>query len=477
MTKSFYWHDYDTFGIDPRSDRPVQFAGIRTDEDFNVIGDPLVIYCKPATDVLPHPEACLVTGITPQLALEEGIVEAEFFKLINAELSRPGTCSLGYNTLRFDDEVTRFGFFRNFIDPYAREWKNGNSRWDIIDMVRVTYALRPEGINWPMKDSGVPSFRLEELTAANGIAHESAHDALSDVHATIAMARLIRDKQPKLYDYLYQHRDKQWVLNTLNWIEKNPVLHTSSRYGSDVGCTTMVVPIARDAKNKNAVWVYDLRHDPADFMKLDASALAQCMFSTRDELESNDLPRFPVKQVHANRSPVLAPINTLTPEAADRIRLDKELCLKNLETLLAWNELPDLLLQATSQQEWPEPFDPELTLYSGNFFSDADRRIMEQVLQSTPEELSKAHYVFEDRRLPEMLFRYRSRNWPESLTASEKEEWEDFRYDRLSNEQAGGGITLAEFDLRIEKLREEYAQDGRKISVLNQLVAYREALL
>jgi exodeoxyribonuclease-1 len=477
MTKTFYWHDYETFGVDPRRDRPVQFAGIRTDEDFNIIGDPLVVYCKPARDVLPHPEACLVTGIIPQLAEAEGVVEAEFFKLINAEFSQSGTTALGYNTLRFDDEVTRFGFFRNFIDPYAREWKNGNSRWDIIDMARVTYALRPDGINWPMKESGVPSFRLEELTAANGISHESAHDALSDVYATIAMAKLIRDKQPRLYDFLNQHRDKQWVLNTLNWVEKKPVLHTSSRYGSAIGNTSMVAPVARDAKNKNAIWVYDLRHDPSDFQNMDAIALAECMFSSRDELDKKGMVRFPVKQVHANRAPVIAPISTLTPEAAERIQLDKTSCMKNLEILQSWGELPDLLLEAANQQVWPEPFDPEQTLYSGAFFSDTDRRTMEQVLEATPEDLATGHYVFDDRRLPEMLFRYRARNWPETLNESELEEWEAYRVNRLTSEEAGAGITVSEFDQRIEDLGEAYMDDDQKMEILEQLVEYRQELI
>ncbi|MBT3411535.1 MAG: exodeoxyribonuclease I, partial [Halieaceae bacterium] len=204
---TFYWHDYETFGADPSRDRPVQFAGLRTDADLNPIGEPLVIYSRPANDFLPHPQACLVTGITPQKALAEGLPEAEFIRLIHAELAAPGTCGVGYNSLRFDDEVSRYTLYRNFYDPYGREWQNGNSRWDIIDMVRACYALRPEGIEWPLREDGQPSFRLEALTAANGIAHEAAHDALSDVHATIAMARLIKTKQPRLYDYVLKHRD------------------------------------------------------------------------------------------------------------------------------------------------------------------------------------------------------------------------------------------------------------------------------
>jgi len=198
---TLYWHDYETFGIDPKRDRPVQFAGIRTDEALNIIGAPLVIYCQPANDFLPSPQACMITGISPQLALKEGVNEAEFISRIHAEFARPGTCTVGYNNIRFDDEFTRYTLYRNFYDPYAREWQNGNSRWDIIDLLRVTRALRPAGINWPERDDGQSSFRLEELSKANNIAHDAAHDALSDVLATIEVARLIKARQPVQTDF------------------------------------------------------------------------------------------------------------------------------------------------------------------------------------------------------------------------------------------------------------------------------------
>jgi len=259
---SFYWHDYETFGTDPARDRPVQFAGIRTDEALNIIGEPLSIFCKPADDVLPQPEACLVTGITPQIAMEKGVIEANFIHQIHEQLSQPGTCGVGYNSIRFDDEVTRYTLYRNFYDPYAREWQNSNSRWDIIDMVRLTYALRPQWIEWPMREDDKPSFRLEELTLANGIKHEAAHDAMSDVYATLAMAKLIRGKQKKLYDYVFEHRNKRLVLQQLNLKEMKPVLHVSGMFPGEYGCLAMVVPLAQHPTNKNGIIVYDLRHDP-----------------------------------------------------------------------------------------------------------------------------------------------------------------------------------------------------------------------
>ncbi|MBY0445058.1 MAG: exodeoxyribonuclease I, partial [Burkholderiales bacterium] len=129
---TFYWHDYETFGINPRRDRPSQFAGIRTDAELNEIGKPLNIFCKPAPDYLPDPESCLLTGITPQQCLENGVDEFEFAARIEAELATPDTVGLGYNSIRFDDEVTRFMFWRNLIEPYSREWQNDCSRWDLL---------------------------------------------------------------------------------------------------------------------------------------------------------------------------------------------------------------------------------------------------------------------------------------------------------------------------------------------------------
>jgi exodeoxyribonuclease-1 len=273
--QTFYWHDYETFGVDPSRDRPVQFAGIRTDAELNIIGEPLMLFARPSRDVLPQPQACLVTGITPQQALAQGVPEAEFIARIHEQLSQPGTCGVGYNSIRFDDEVTRYALYRNFYDAYAREYQNGNSRWDIIDMVRLTHALRPEGIEWPRGEDGAVSFRLELLTAANGIGHAAAHDALSDVEATIALARLIRDKQPRLFDYALKMRSKQAVLAELDMAAMKPVLHVSGMFGAARNNIGLVVPISRHPRNKNEIICYDLAIDPAPLAELDADALRQ----------------------------------------------------------------------------------------------------------------------------------------------------------------------------------------------------------
>ena len=379
MSNSIYWYDYETFGIDPRQDRIAQFAGLRTDEDLNIIGDPLVIYCKPADDVLPDPQACMITGITPQKALADGLIEAEFIATIHQEFSRPGTCLAGYNNIRFDDEFTRNTLYRNFYNPYSHEWQHGNSRWDLIDIVRLTRALRPEGITWPTDDSGYPSIRLELLTAANNISHEAAHDAMSDVYATIALAKLIREKQPRLYDYMYPLRKKQAVSTQLNLHSRAAVLHASSRYSAERGAIAMVMPICMHPVNKNGVVVYDLATPPDDFIAIDAEEIAARLYTPAAELP-DDAPRIPLKVVHLNKCPVVVPLNTMDSASAARLDIDIEKCEQHRTRLL---EHIDMLAGKTREifasQNFPPTSDPDLQLYSGGFFSDADYARMDTI--------------------------------------------------------------------------------------------------
>lgn len=478
---TFYWHDYETFGADPSRDRPVQFAGVRTDEALNIIGDPLEIFCRPANDFLPHPMACLVTGITPQHALEHGVPECEFIAQIHAELSKPGTCGVGYNSLRFDDEVTRYTLYRNFFDPYAREWQNGNSRWDIIDMVRTTHALRPEGIEWPLRDDGLPSFRLEDLTAANGIGHEAAHDALSDVHATIAVARLIRDSQPRLYNYLLENRDKRSVMAMLDIPGMKPVLHVSGMFGAQRDNIALIVPLALHPDNKNEVICYDLSADPQRLFDLSASELAALLYKRADELLEGET-RLGLKSIHINRCPVLVTAKMADPATAQRLGIDGDVCRAHLaalrEHVANHGSTFTSKLQAIYGERKFEPItDPDRMLYSGGFFSANDRRVMDQVRELGPEELGQTSFAFEDKRLPEMLFRYRARNFPQSLSVDELALWEEFRFGRLTEPEHGSGLCMDEFQADIEARMESGELTEPQRALMEQLLDWADGLL
>jgi exodeoxyribonuclease-1 len=457
-TQTFYWHDYETFGTDPRRDKPVQFAGVRTDFDFNIIGDPLVVYCKPSADCLPHPDACLITGITPQYAEQKGVCEAEFTRLIHEQLAQPNTCTVGYNSLRFDDEVTRNCLYRNFYDPYAREWQNGNSRWDLIDVVRAARALRPDGIEWPVNEEGGPCFRLDQLTRKNNIAHEAAHDALSDVYATIAITKLVKLAQPKLYQFLLQHRGKVEAFNLLQLGSFKPVVHISGKYPAVKNCLAIVLPVCKHPVNSNGVIVYDLSVDPEPLLSLTVKEIQQRIFTATADLPEGSV-RIPLKTVHINKCPVLAPVSVIRPEDAQRLDIDMAICYANIDKIKAASGLAEKLAAVFNGQAYAEQeSDPDLEIYSGGFFSDQDKNQMVKIRGISPEQLANSEFRFIDSRLPEMLFRYRARNYPETLDSDELQRWYEFCINRLTGRQTGAGIVLDSYFNRLEELcRGEYA--------------------
>ncbi|OYT99708.1 MAG: exodeoxyribonuclease I [Burkholderiales bacterium PBB1] len=472
---SFFWHDYETFGVVPRRDRPAQFAGLRTDADLNEVGEPVTLYCQPASDTLPDPESCLLTGITPQVCMARGVPEHAFAAAIEAELARPGTIGVGYNSIRFDDEVTRFLFWRNLIDPYAREWQNQCGRWDLLDVVRCAYALRPDGIVWPKHEDGRPSFKLEHLTVANAIAHEAAHDALSDVRATVALARLIKDKQPKLWDFCLRLRKKDAVIEEMANAQKagQPFLHVSGMYPPDRGCIALVWPLAPHPTNKNEVIVWDLAEDPSVLQTLNAEAIRQRMFSRTDALPEG-VTRLPIKTIHLNKSPVvIGNLKTLSPEMAARWGLDMAQARKHADVAAQQTALLAGL--------WPEVFerpaaaskpDVDEDLYGG-FVGNDDRRLLQRLRGLPPPTLAEQRPAFADQRLGELLFRYRARNFPQTLTEAEQQQWHEHRASRL-HDGVGGGLTLAAFFERIDQLGDALPDpdDERAQGILGDLVDY-----
>ena len=468
---SFFWHDYETFGRVPRRDRPAQFAGVRTDAELNEIGEPVMLHCQPAGDSLPDPESCLLTGITPQHCLEHGVPEHAFAAAIEAQLAKPGTVGVGYNSIRFDDEVTRFLFWRNLIDPYAREWQNGCGRWDLLDVVRATRALRPEGITWPTHDDGRASFKLEHLTAANGLAHEAAHDALSDVRATIALARLIRAQQPRLWEFCLKLRRKDAVIAEIG--SGRPFLHVSGMYPPERGCVAIVWPLSPHPTNKNELIVWDLSVDPGELASLDATTIRERMFTRADELPEG-VTRLPIKTIHINKSPVVVGnLKALSPEMAARWGIDVAQALRHAEAAVQQG--------AAIAGLWPEVFarpapaqapDVDEDLYGG-FVGHTDRGRLQRLRELAPEQLAAKRLAFDDARLEEIVFRYRARNFATTLTSDEVARWEEHRVRRL-HEGEGGALTLQVFFDRIDALNE--SSDERGQAILESLYDYAEQI-
>ena len=461
---TFLWHDYETFGANVRRDRPAQFAAIRTDAQLNEIGTPIMLYCQPANDFLPEPEACLITGITPQVCMEKGIPEYQFAAQIEAAFSQPGTIGVGYNTIRFDDEITRFMFWRNLIDPYAREWQNNCGRWDILDVVRTAYALRPEGIQWPVNNEGKPSFKLTDLTTANGLAHEAAHDALSDVRATIAMARLIRDKQPRLFDFCFKLHKKDAVAAELGLPtdpqHAKPFLHISGMFPSERGCLAAMWPLAMHPTNKNELIAWDLAHDPAELATLNVDEIRLRMFSKRDALPEG-VTRLPIKTVHLNKSPmVMGNLKTLSKEMASRWKIDIDQGLVNAARARDLPDMSGLWPDVFKRPQEPAP-DVDEDLYGG-FVNNVDRRRLNDLRKLDGAGLAKARFSFDDPRLQELVFRYRARNFHATLSVEEQSRWNEHRTARLL-EGEGGFKSIDAYFAEIDTLSENVDERGEAL--------------
>jgi exodeoxyribonuclease-1 len=441
VAESFLWYDLETFGRDPRRSRIAQFAAIRTDLDLQPVGAPISLFCRPANDLLPSPEATLITGITPQQALRKGLPEAEFFARVHEQLAEPGTCAVGYNSIRFDDEFIRFGLYRNFYDAYEREWRNGNSRWDLLDVMRLVRALRPEGIEWPLRDDGMPSFKLEHLASANGVREGSAHEALSDVRALIGLARRLRQAQPRLWDYALRLRDKRHAGSLLDTVGQTPVLHVSGMYPAARHCAALVLPLARHPRIESRVIACDLESDPGQLLALSAEDIADRLYTPAADLPEGE-QRVSLKEIHSNKCPVLVPLAHLREADFERLGIDLPACLAHAERLRQTPGLAEKVRRVFASESHREPADADAALYDG-FASDGDKRTFPRIRSSRPEQLPALAADLKDPRYPELLFRYRARNWPESLSDEERQRWDEYRRRRLGGDH---GLSEYQFD-------------------------------
>lgn len=454
-SNTFLWHDYETFGANPRSDRPCQFAALRTNEALEPIEPPTLLYCQPAVDTLPHPMACLITGITPQYAMAHGEPEPKFAQQIFDIMSRSGTCVVGYNNFRFDDEVTRHLFWRNFLSPYSREYSNGNSRFDLINLLRLTRALRPEGMVWPNYDSGQPSFRLEDIAKSNGLDTDGAHDALVDVQNTLAIAKLVFEKQPKLWAWGMKLREKSIIDGLLS--EGEPLLMASAFFANRPEPISMVLPLARHPKFSNQWLAWDLMEDPSFWINQSPEMIEQALLGRPTDDEGDPPQRLPIVSIKTNQAPMLAPMSVWNPDTHTRLELDAGLAQKHQEML---SQHPDWVREVTrafSERSFGQegPIDPEADLYGG-FIPRQDQSLVERIPSLEGKALSGLEGAFNDPRLNTLLMRYRARYYPDTLNSEEHATWMADCHARRVEGRSGAGLTLAEYHAAIEAFAQEH---------------------
>ena len=465
MANSFYWYDLETSGLNPKWDRIVQFAGCRTDAELNLLDDEYITYVSLPDDVLPNPNATLVTGITPSILESHGIREIDALRNISDSMSEPGTCVVGYNNLRFDDEFIRYSFYRNFLDPYSREWKNGNSRWDLLDLVRATGALRRDGINWPQDEDGLPVYKLEELTKHNGIEHGSAHDALSDVRATIGMAKLIYQNHPKIFEYYFTLRDKKQVRKVLEPYGIRTCLHISGIYPRPRFGVAPVISLARHPTNNNAVIVADLAEDIDSLISMTSEEIKSRLYSKDFDA------RLPLREIRINRCPFVVGFDVLTPENIDRLEIDMKI-IEDRAQKLRQPGVGQKIARAFEHPNRDVNTDVDAALYEG-FSQDEDR----SRCLSFHKALEKGEYPildFRDRRLTVLQERLKMRSFPEFATDQEKKDWSEWVGQKLLAE--GDHLNLRKFQCEIEQLRKESLLPEQKHRLLDELLDHAQQL-
>lgn len=467
MSQTFFFYDLETSGLSARDDRIMQFAGIRTTLDLEPIGEPYDVLVKLNDDTLPSPDALMVTGITPQQTLADGYTEAEFAKLLVEEIFTPDTITVGFNSIRFDDEFVRHLFWRNFYDPYEWSWRDGRSRWDLLDVVRMTRALRPEGIEWPFID-GKEANKLELIAKLNGIEHLKAHDALSDVEALIAVTRLVKESQPQLYDYLLNIRGKKEVMKLVNLDEKQPFVYVSGQLSADFHKATVAFPLT-SGRNGNVV-LYDLRYDPTPFLDLTPEELEKRMFASWDERQKDGFVPIPVKEMQYNRAPAVAPLGVLEQSGGwERIGLTQAVITENRNKLLAVASFAENVRSALEKRpEFKKSSDVEAQLYDG-FVADIDTMRIEKVRQADAQQLADLHPDFTDERLPTLLLHYKARNFPKSLAENEAIAWEEWRAKRVMQQLPG-------FVKRLQDLSVTISDDNKRF-VIEEMKLWAESIV
>ena len=475
MAASFYFYDVETSGRIARSERIMQFAGQRTDTNFKPIGEPDNFLIKLSSDILPEPDAILTHGITPQQANADGITEAEFLKYFDKQIATANTTFVGFNNIRFDDEFMRFTLWRNFYDSYEWQWKDGSGRWDIQDVVRMTRALRPEGIEWPKADA---QNRLPILAKLNKLEHTNAHDALSDVSVLIELTKLLQTKQPKIFDYLLNLRSKDKLEPFVK--SGQPFVYTSGRYPKEKLHTTVVATVANHPQ-KSSVFVYDLQIDPEPFLNLSVSELVELWKYKHWKTEADRPAYFPVKELAFNKCPAVAPISVLDDSSQKRLALNMDQIKANLKKLQAAEGFGQKLVEASSQL-YPESktglqaseLSVDGQLYDG-FVNNADRIKMRAVRAGKPNELADLINDFSDERLKLLVPLYKARNYPTSLDPQEQTQWEAFCKHKLLD--GGQQSQTAKFFNRLSELENQPKLTKQQKYLLEELRLYGQSIL
>lgn len=429
-TMNFLWYDYETYGLDPTQDRIAQFASIRTDENLNQIGEECSIFSDIPDDYLPSPYACIVHGFTPDQTADYSLKESIFANKIFDILNQQETCVVGFNNNSFDDEFTRFLFYRNLLDPYSWHYRNGNSRWDIVNLARTTSAIYPSAINVKSENDGF-SFKLQDLARVNNIESSNAHNALSDVHTTISLARLIKNNAPDIFNASFRIRSKKAVKIFIKSNRLKPLIYTSQFIKSKFKSTTVVVPICRHPLYPDYYISIDLKHDLSKFVNHSFDQIKDFVFTNKDpHANPFEFPRFHV--IKLARCPSLYEFSLFSHDLPSRLGFGNGFLDSQVSEVRCMEDrLIEVINNVFTTASKGVQDDAEAQLYEG-FISDTDRHLCSIFINSLANRQVPNPQSFEDIRLQVLSWRYLNRNFSELRTNQKSlDKWREYVNQKL----------------------------------------------
>lgn len=451
MQKTYLFYDIETTGLNKCFDQVLQFAAIRTDLALKEL-ERHEFQIRLNSDVIPSPEALIVhrMGISQ---LQEGENELEALRKIHQLLNTPGTISVGYNTLGFDDEFLRFSFYRNLLSPYTHQYANSCARMDIYPLTLLYYLFKPEIIQWP-KVGDVVSMKLEHLSRINNLMKGSAHNAMVDVEATLALARKLQESET-LWDFSCAYFHKETDLSRLNKLSGEAIL-IQGKIGSRDNYLAPVLSLGQHYHYKNqTLW-----------LRLDREELSK---TTSDTIRENTY----VLRKKPGEDPILLPIQDRYLEKISQSR--RELAEENKRWLAA---NPELLREI---QEYHRNFvyppvpniDVDAALYEIGFPSREEEGLFLQFHAASPKDKLTIAERIPNKKRQSQAYRILARFYPEYLGEKELmlfEESQNKPQLDFRNEQK---LTIKK---ALEKIAELLSTDKLNLEQIDILKQYEEYL-
>jgi exodeoxyribonuclease I len=419
----YVFYDTETSGLSPEFDQILQFAAIRTDNDFNEI-DRFEIRSQLLPYIVPAPGALRVTGIGPELLMDSSIPSHyQATRQIREKLlDWSPAIFIGYNTISFDENLLRQALFQTLHSPYVTNTQS-SARADVIRLVHAVVAYVPDCLTVPTNEKGKAVFKLDQLAPANGFEHENAHEAMADVEATIHIAKVIRNGAPKVWQNVMRSCRKSAAVDT---IMSTGILALTEFYFNKE-YSWLVTYCGQNSEYSAQMGVFDLQHDPTGYVDLDVDALVDIL---------NDKHKV-IRSIRTNAQPILMPYELATSRAAAKT-FDLNVLRDRVNIIRDAPEFQKRLGLALAKRypsEEPSPYS-EKRIYDG-FPSRGDEALMQRFHgQPWADRFATAEQLDDDSRR-ELAYRVIYCEAAETLPNEKRTELENWVRRRiLSNDES-----------------------------------------